>query len=164
MMYLFSCQQKVNEVELLAGALSVLLFVPELFEPLKYSILFAWTFAESVSDLKILLGGGKVPIFKSDSSWKLSLSNMFNFRDNIDSSGSDEGLSYKDYLRIKLFMTPHTDKILRMMDVIEMDIRKTEGNSEFMLDYCIDVFRAELVVGTRYGYECKIERIYGYEE
>ncbi len=163
MIYLFSCQEKVSEAEAIATALSVILFVPELADAIKYSILFAWTFAESISDLHILFSGGRVPLFKSDETWKLSLSNMFSFRDHLGSQDNQEGLLYEDYLRIKLLMTNHLEKTKRMMDIIEMDIRQTEGNAGFKLDYCVDVFRARLEVGTKYGYEVGIERIYGYE-
>ena len=162
MLYLFGCEAKVSEADLLASALSIILFLPELKDPIKYSILFAWTFAESISDLHILFSGGRVPLFKSDSTWKLSLTNMFSFRDHL---GSDcrEGLYYQDYLRIKLFLTDAETKLRRMADVIEMDVRRTDGNGSFMLDYCVDIIRAELEIGTRFGYEASIERIYGYE-
>lgn len=163
MLYLFNCQEKVAEAETIATALSVVLLSPELIDPIKNSILFAWTFAESISDLHIIFSGGKVPLFKSDSSWKLSLSNMFSFRDHLGDDGNDEGLSYEDYLRIRLLMTSSEKKTERMMDIIEMDIRQTEGNANFRLDYCVDVFRGQIEVGTTYGYETSIERIYGYE-
>ncbi len=163
MIYLFGCQDKVDEADLLASALSILLFIPELKEPIKYSILFAWTFAESISDLHILFSGGRVPLFKSDSTWKLSLLNMLSFRDHMDSGDCGEGLYYQDYLRIKLFLTGTDEKLCRMADVIEMDVRKAEGSSSFMMDFCVDIIRAELEISTRYSYEAKIERIYGYE-
>nr|WP_297707613.1 DUF5702 domain-containing protein [uncultured Butyrivibrio sp.] len=163
MLYLFGCQEKISQAEALAGALSVILMVPELMEPIKYSILFAWTFAESVADLHTLFGGGKIPLLKDDASWKLSIGSMLSFRSNLNSEGGEEGLDYKDYLRMKLFMTDTGKKVSRMMDIVEMDIRNTKGNEYFRLDYCLDVLRAEFVVGTRYGYEASIERTYGYE-
>ena len=164
MMYLFGNAAKVREAELIAAALSVLFWVPELLEPIKYSILFAWTFAESISDLHILFNGGRVPIFKSDSTWKLSLSNMFEFRNHLNDTDTGEGLYYKDYLRMKLFMTSADTKLERFMDVCEMDIRKTNGNADFKIDYCLDTVCAEMQIGTSYGYSTKLERIYGYED
>ena len=148
----------------MAGALTAVLLVPELKDSVKWSILFAWTFAESVSDVNILLEGGRVPLFKSDSTWQLGLAEMLLFRGNIGKKDCGEGLYYKDYLRMKLGMTDLKDKTLRFMDIIEMDIRRTEGNREFKIDHCLDTFCGELVVGTSYGYEVKIERVYGYEE
>ncbi len=60
-------------------------------------------------------------------------------------------------------MTDLETKTMRMADVIEMDVRKTVGNAHFKLDYCLDIFRAEISVRAKFGYEAKIERIYGYE-
>jgi hypothetical protein len=162
--YMLGCSAKQSEADLVAGALTAVLLVPELKDSVKWSILFAWTFAESVSDVNILLEGGRVPLFKSDSTWQLGLAEMLLFRGNIGKKDCGEGLYYKDYLRMKLGMTDLKDKTLRFMDIIEMDIRRTEGNREFKIDHCLDTFCGELVVGTSYGYEVKIERVYGYEE
>ena len=164
MMYLFSNQSKVSEADAVATALTAITFVPELKEPVKYSILFAWTFAESISDLNILFSGGRVPLFKTDATWKLSLRNMLSFRSHLNGGDLGEGLYYRDYLRARLFMTDLETKTSRLADIIEMDVRRTAGNGQFMLDHCLDIFRAEIEVGTRFGYEAKIERIYGYEE
>ncbi len=161
--YLVGCSAKIKEVEIMAATLSSVVMVPELYSLVKSSIIMAWSFAESVSDLNILFSGGRVPLLKSDSTWKLGLKEMLKFDEHLDSSDCGEGLYYKDYLRIKLLTTEKDVKIKRMMDIIEMDIRQTHGNRDFMLDYCIDVLRAEFVIGTKYGYEASIERTYGYE-
>lgn len=164
MLYLFSNAEKVEQAELLADGLAIILFMPEIRDTLKYSILFAWVFAESISDLSILFDGGRVPLFKSDRTWRLSLPEMLLFRDFIHGGDLGEGLYYQDYLRIKLFMTDSAEKTKRMMDIMEMDVRKTAGNSAFRIDHCVDIFRAEFCIGTKYGYEAKVDKIYGYEE
>jgi hypothetical protein len=163
MMYLFGCGEKVAEAELIATVLTAVLLVPELAEPVKNSILFAWTFAETISDLNILFSGGRVPLFKTDATWRLSLTNMFAFRDHLGGGDLGEGLYYHDYLRARLLLVGHDEKTMRLADIIEMDIRKTAGNAGFKLDHCLDCLRAEIIMGTRYGYDCRIERIYGYE-
>ncbi len=163
MIYLFSCSEKVAEADLAATVLTAVTFVPELKDPVKNSILFAWTFAETISDLNILFSGGRVPLLKSDATWKLSFWNMFSFRDHLGGGDLGEGLYYHDYLRARLFMVGLEEKTMRLADIIEMDIRRTAGNAGFKLDYCLDCLRAEITMGTRYGFDCKIERIYGYE-
>ena len=89
---------------------------------------------------------------------------MLDFRGHLGKTDCGEGLYYEDYLRIKVLLTPEKEKLRHMMDIIEMDIRETEGNGSFRLDDCIDVMRAELVVGTMFGYEAQIEKVFGYEE
>ena len=163
MIYLFNNSAKTAEVEAIAAVLTAVLLVPELKDPVKYSILFAWTFAESISDLNILFNGGRVPLLKSDSTWRLSLTNMFGFRDHLNGGDLGEGLYYKDYLRARLLMTDTGLKTMRMADIMEMDIRRTVGNEAFKIDHCLDVFCAEMEIVTTFGYDAKIERIYGYE-
>ncbi|WP_155838067.1 DUF5702 domain-containing protein [Butyrivibrio sp. FCS014] len=164
MIYLFNNPAKCAEAEAVAAVLTAVLLVPELLEPVKYSILFAWTFAESISDLNILFSGGRVPILKSDATWRLSLVNMLDFRDHLNGGDLGEGLYYEDYLRIRLLLSPFGEKLRRMGDVVEMDVRRSAGNRNFRLDYCLDTFCAEISVATTYGYDVKIERVYGYEE
>lgn len=163
MLYLFNCRPKVDAADLMASLLTAVMMVPELKELVKYSILFAWTFAESVSDLRILFSGGRVPLMKSDDTWRLGLEAMFSFRDS-DGGDCGEGLYYRDYLRMIVFMTDFDKKTQRLMDIMEMDIRKTAGNADFRIDHCLDCFRAEIEIGTSYGYGATIERVYGYEE
>ncbi|WP_026651360.1 DUF5702 domain-containing protein [Butyrivibrio proteoclasticus] len=163
MLYLFSNSQKMNELDVIASAIALLVRCPDIKDPLKYSMAFAWTFAESIKDLNILFSGGRVPLFKSDETWQLTWTKVLSFRDFLNGGDCGSGLYYEDYLRIRLLMTSSDVKTVRMMDVIEMDVRNTDGNSNFKMDYCLDIFRAEIVVGTKYGYEAKIERIYGYE-
>ena len=89
---------------------------------------------------------------------------MLSFRDNLSGGDLGSGLYYQDYLRIKLLMTGSAEKTKRMMDVIEMDVRQTAGNASFRLDHCFDIYAAEISVGTKYGYDVKVEKIYGFEE
>ena len=164
MLYLFGCETKCAEAEAVAAVLTAVTLVPELKDLVKYSILFAWTFAESISDLNILFSGGRVPLFKSDKTWRLGIMSMLSFRNYLDGGDLEKGLYYKDYVRIRLFLEPHADKLKRMGDVIEMDVRKSVGNHNFRLDHCLDAFCGEIKVATTFGYDVKIERVYGYEE
>ena len=161
-MYIFSDSAKKAEAEAVATVLTAIIFQPELRDLVANALLFAWAVVETVSDLKCLYNGGKVPLLKDGSTWRTDFSGIFS---RAFGNGEDHGsgLSYVDYLRIMLMLQPLNTKTARLMDVIEMDIRKTPGNSTFMLDYCMDIFCAEIKVSSRFGYNVKIERIYGYE-
>jgi len=160
--YLLSDEKKKEEAKTLALTASALLFSPELEEPMTYAIIFAWTFAESISDLRILLSGGKVPLVKTEESWNISIGNLLNFRNNLKNK-KGSGFSYGDYLKMLVFLKSDKDKTMRMMDVVEMNIRKTKGNAGFRLDNCIDVYRARFTVKGFFSQNMVIERIYGYE-
>lgn len=162
-LYILSDSAKIAEAEAMALALTAVALSPELAEPVKYAILFAWAYVESLRDVKDLLKGGKVPVYKSSADWKTGINSIKDVRgslNNTDEGG--RGLSYKEYLEIMLFLADSHNKTFRAMDVMEMDIRKTPGNSEFRLDGCFDTYRARLSVTSGFGYKYEMERLYGF--
>jgi len=161
--YILTDSEKVEFANGIALVVSVLARCPQLQEPVKQSILFAWSFAESISDLHILFDGGRVPIVKSKDTWKLSYESMFSLGNSISGSDGSKGLTYEDYLRMMLFVEGGKKKSFRLMDIMEMDIRKTKGNINFKMDYCLDEFCAKIQMGDKSGFTADIERIYGYE-
>ena len=164
-MYLMQDNAKQAEAEAMAAALAVVIFFPELKDLIKLSILIAWSYAESVNDVRILLGGGKVPILKDSGSWNLGLKNALNLNlPNAGQSGGQEGLSYQMYLRLLLAFTDKYDRNFRFMDVLEMDIRLTEGNDTFCIDHCIHDFEAETVIGSTRGHRYTLVRMAGYQK
>lgn len=165
LLYLLQDEIKVAEADALAAGLSVVVAVPELQPLIKYSILLAWSFAESVNDVKMLLNKGKVPLIKQSRDWKLSLEQMLFYEDNLsagDGSNEKDGLSYEMYLRIFLNLMNREDKVFRFMDIVEMDIRGTKGNIEFCLDNCTDYLEAQMQVSSRYGYNYVKKRDFHY--
>lgn len=163
-MYIMSDSGKQAEAEALALTLAAVTLFPELKDLIKLSILIAWSYAESVNDVRILLSGGKVPIWKDGSSWKLGLQNAMKLQLGSESGSSDKGLSYEAYLHILLAVMDKTDRNLRFMDVIEMDIRKTAGNEKFQIDHCIHSFSAELITASAKGNSCLLQRTVGYQK
>ncbi len=161
--YIMTDSAKVEEAQALALILSSVILMPELEEPFKMSILFAWSFAESVSDMRRLYLGGRVPLVKDAESWHLSLTNLAFFRDNL-ADGGGEGLSYPDYLRMLLLLQDLDEKTARMGDIIEMDVRQSPGDGNFRLDWCLDIFEADMKLSSRYGFDMRLVRTYGYEK
>ena len=155
-MYLFADEGKRAQASALAATVSAVIALPELQILLEYSILFAWSFAESIYDVRSLFGGGKVPLLKSDSTWHTDIGALFEREEDSGISGT--GLSYADYLRVLLKMMNLDTKTMRLIDVAELDIRKTAGNSAFRMDACIDGMRIEANVISEYGYSFILER------
>ena len=48
------------------------------------------------------------------------------------------------------------------MDIMEMDIRMTEGNSGFCMDWCADAFSMTASVTSRFGYSFELVKSEGY--
>lgn len=164
MAYLFSDSGKQMEAEELALAVTSAIMQPQLCEAVKISILFAWGYAESAKDLRILFDGHKLPDIKNDSTWNTPLSQMVTFKSHLgEYHTSADGKSYKDYIHLFLMLNDKNTTNIRLMDIMEMDIRKTMGNRHFQMDYCIYQLRAEINVSSKYGYGYQINRFYSYE-
>ena len=73
-----------------------------------------------------------------------------------------EGLRYEDYLRIFLMLADTDTITVRAMNMVEADIRSTEGNAAFRLDGCCDSIEAYLQFESHHGYEYEITRQRGY--
>lgn len=160
--YIFTDAEKIAEAEAWAAALTAVILEPELLEPVKISLLFAWAYVESLQDVRILLEGGKVPIEKTAATWHTRLEDILNIKSSLRSIDNPNGLTYKEYLYALLLTVGDQKKTYRTMDVIEMDVRKTDGNHSFRLDGCIDSINAKIYVGSSFGIEADIERRYGY--
>lgn len=163
-LYLLSDSAKMAEIETLSATLALICMVPEAEPLVRYSIVFAWAYVESIRDVRVLFDKGRVPLMKSSSTWGTGLLQMTQFTSRRESGSSgEEGLSYEDYLRIFLCLTDENTVTMRLMDIMEMDVRQTAGNENFRMDACTDCF--EMLAGVRsgYGYQFTIQRKYGYE-
>ena len=153
-----------SEVKALAAGLSFVCFMPEceaLFEAL---IAAAWIYAESLSDVRILLDGGKVPLIKEHEDWNLSLGHALSVGLDTAAGGdaSGRGLDYKDHLRLLLYLTPEQQRLNRCMNVVESDIRKVPGYEHFCLDDCVAGATVQLIFRSSYGYTFLMERRFRY--
>ena len=146
----------------MAAALSAVTLLPELLEPVKISILFAWSFLESMQDMKVLLDGGREPVIKTASSWQTDLEDIVNVSGSLKDGSGGEGLKYEEYLAVMLLFENENDVLLRAMDIIEMDVRHTPGNMYLRMDRCLDNLTADVCISSSFGHEYMIRRRYGY--
>ena len=104
MAYLLSDSGKRIQVETLALAIASGFLIPPAAAVIEAALIFCWAFAESILDVRELFAGGHVPLIKNSSDWQLSLSNLPNILDKLDSSRKDagNGMSYEDYLQVLL--------------------------------------------------------------
>lgn len=164
--YLFSDAAKVGEAATLATSICTAAGAPVLVEPVKLTLLFAWAYAEAIYDVKQLLAGGRIPLIKTSATWHYSLSGMLAAEAEQVSgeavSSVTDGLSYEEYLRLFLAVADKDQKVYRMMDIAQMDVRKNSGFREFQLSNCVDLLVMEAVVGSRYDYYKELKRKYSY--
>ncbi|MBR5248873.1 MAG: hypothetical protein IKV59_02010 [Lachnospiraceae bacterium] len=172
-MYLYLDQEKSAGVDAAAALLAATVTLPELQPVFKTVIMLGWAYMESLHDVKCLLEGEKIPLLKTKETWHYDLGLILEDMnldgllaegiqgevDEEQSKGSAESLvalSYADYLRILLALSPLEKQTFRMMDIMEMDIRQTPGNAHFRIDGCVDRIMAEISIRSSYGYSVKI--------
>lgn len=155
--YLLGDEAKRAEVEMVAAVLAGVIAQPELQPLFETAFILAWAYLESLYDVKTLLAGGRVELLKTDKNWHYSLANIWTFQTET-AEGEGTGLSYEDYLRIFLYVQSPEISTMRFMDLVEMDIRRTPGNSCFRMDGCIDRLEAEALIQSGYGYSFTIRR------
>lgn len=157
-----SNEELKNQAEGVSSLICAVLLSPELEPALTGIILSICALEESASDIKTLLDGKKVPLIKNESQWRLSLLDVLasNLKTGKD---SDPGLSYQEYLRVLLCLMDKDKKAERNLDIVEMDIRQTEGNGNFRIDRCIDYMKARFGFMDARGYDYVFEKKMCYE-
>ena len=158
--YLYQDEEKEAVADSLAWVLSGAVFYPELQPLFKATLLMGWAYVESLYDTKLLLAGGKVPLMKTKADWHYDLDSIL---ESVDMQLRQEeenakGLSYTDYLHVLLYLADSEELTFRFMDLIEMDIRLTEGNEAFRMDACIESVEAEGYISSNYGGRYRILR------
>lgn len=161
--YLNSSPVKMAAIEAVSQLLAAAVTCPELAPVFRGTIVLGWAYLESLYDTKVLLAGGRVPLKKTDSDWHYDLDSIFTSVNMEIHNPRKRGMDYEDYLRVLMYLENQEKITYRFMDLIEMDIRCTEGNEAFRMDGCIERIRAEAEVKSGYGYECTIDRTKEYD-
>ncbi|MDE6219856.1 MAG: hypothetical protein K2G51_05400, partial [Lachnospiraceae bacterium] len=151
--YIYTDSEKLSEAELTAAIICTLLLSPEMIDSMTAVILGAWSFVETVSDIRQLLDGGSVPLIKGKNDWTTSLMEIFTGQQSSSSSKKTTGLSYQEYLRIFLSFMDKDTKAARSLDIVEMDIRQTAGNEYFRIDQCIDYMKVNFGFADANGHD-----------
>ncbi|MCI2061382.1 MAG: DUF5702 domain-containing protein [Eubacteriaceae bacterium] len=95
----------------------------------------AWALAEAENDIEILVHGGKVPLWKTDETWAVSLKNAVKGTSGYIDTGSKHGLTYQGYLQTFLFFQDDETKIARIMDLIQINMKGT-SDRDFLIREC----------------------------
>ena len=99
-------------------------------------IITAWGTAQGLADIKKLLSNKKVSFLHSTDSWTVSVESILNIARGQLTGISDEddsgfAFTYKDYLRLLLFVENQSDVDERMANIIESNIKKDQENFDF---------------------------------
>ncbi len=135
LIHILSDAQKRNEAKALALIITGAAGLTPLVEITACIIMGIWALGESIQDLRILMAGGKVPLWKQKGDWNTELDNILSMGrgqmpDMNTPTGQqiseERGFSYEQYLKLLLLKEDLQAKHLRMLDLIQMNIRWQE--------------------------------------
>lgn len=133
--YLLSDTEKKSEALTLAAAICTATGTEAFIEVVKYLLLGCWAYGETLSEMKTLLAGEKIPYIKTRENWNTDLKNL---GAGTSSKKVETGLSYEDYLMILLAKKGEKKQntcYARMLDVIELNLR--ENDPDFSIVNCV---------------------------
>lgn len=149
-LYLTNDLAKKSEVQAMAALLTGWIPVPGITAVTAYALLLAWAYAESLLDVRELLAGGKVPLFKEADNWRVSLEGIPKLLDLLEGTDGScrEGISYEGYLQILFTLGNKKKYPMRALDLIEGYLQSTSGMSDFRADCAVSKIaaKAEFVI------------------
>ncbi len=148
--HILADHQKMEEVMELAAAISAV------GEPLEAAVIVAiWASAESSNDVKLLLEGNKVAFNKTKSQWALTLPKaiVYAFTDGSIKPQDKSGKLYDEYLEAMLYLQDDETKILRIADLIQLNLRADYNNSLLIKEFYTGFNFTAFVDGKEYSYE-----------
>ncbi len=113
-----------------------------------------WSLAEAENDARLLEKKKPVALFKDDATWATDLQSVIDNKEQgcIDTK-SGKGLYYDDYLMIFLHFQDEELKLMRTMDLIQINM-KGSCDKDFLIRTCHCGFYLQAVIkGKEYGYE-----------
>ncbi|BCJ92478.1 hypothetical protein acsn021_00470 [Anaerocolumna cellulosilytica] len=114
--------------------------MPALISAVKLIILAVWAFVESLVDVAALLEGKKIPVMKKSSQIRIELTDIpavsrAMIKSKVSAITEGAGallLSYRDYIKLFLYMEPKNKKSYRALDLIQENIRSKYEKTFYM--------------------------------
>ena len=151
-------QEARNLAAVIVGAAGIL----PLISVMAFFIMAAWALGEAIMDVRDLLDGGRIPLIKMADDWKLDLDGLLDMgkKRKLSAEGTGlqkeagtpgetrNGLDYKGYIRILIFGGYGPELVYRMMDVMQMNIRREQPG--FSMGQCVCSVDAEASVSGKH--------------
>lgn len=139
----------------------------------------AWAAAETEKDLDVLYDNGRIPVIKRNDQWQTDLEGVLKSsavrkklddesRQLLDENSSDvygipgigqagelltEGLSYDDHLLLMIVCMNSSTRILRIMDIVQIDMKYRYYRDFNLMEYFTGVRFAYTADGRNYVFE-----------
>lgn len=128
MVYLLTDTEKKEEAYAVALTIAGASGMEPLIRLVQFALLYLWAYAEGLADVKTMLGGGKVPVAKTEETWKLSLEKLLSHSIDGEESESEKGMTYEGFIRFLLFSEDDGKRAARTMDLVEMSVMSRDSS------------------------------------
>lgn len=130
LIHLLSDPQKREEAGNLAMTITGVVGLSPLVLLTTFFILSVWALGEALMDIRGLLAGKRVMILKASEDWTLSMEELLRIgrEGHIPTGGGERGLSYLSWLKVLLFMSDIVGQEYRMMDMMQMNLRRQQDS------------------------------------
>jgi hypothetical protein len=130
--------EKRTQAQVLAEALAGFTMNTGVIRAVQLGIIAAWSYMESIQDVRALLQGDRIALIKSKEQWTLQLGNLLeSFRATSKALSCENGLTYQEYLKGLLLLKKEKVLAYRMMDMMEQRMRTAEGYTDCRMDYML---------------------------
>ncbi len=147
--YLYASPEKRDAAMVMAAALTP---GPEAVLT-QAALLELWAYAEAENDIALLYEDEKVPLLKSDRTWALTLENAMEAGEGAVRPEVMEGYAYESYLRILLSLISEETRLLRAMDLIQINMKYLYSGTFRLKDYYAGLAFTLHVNGKDYEFE-----------
>lgn len=151
LIHIMSDGMKREEVNSLAAMIAGVTGFAPLMEIAAGFIMVIWAMGEAVMDLRVLMDGGRIPLWKSAAEWQLSMEGLLTMgqkpedrslvseRISGDEESKSRGLDYEGYLKLLLLAEDQEIQQKRMLQIIQMNLQREEpgfslGNCAYQVD------------------------------
>lgn len=133
---------KRQEAQTLAAVITGLTGLAPLLEVMTCFVMTVWAMGEALMDIRELMAGETISLWKQNSEWSLSLEGLLSLgeqkgmekltgREDAERRG---GMDYEQYLKLLLFTVDQGNKQTRIMDMIQFHLQEKEPG--FTLERC----------------------------
>lgn len=126
-----------SQVNLMASALTGVVGIPQTAKAVQIMLRAALSYGESLLELHTLFEGGEISLTKDRGNWNLELKTMVKqLKEKKTVKKGRHNISYKDYLKVLLFMKGNSTILCyRMMDIMQENIACKEAG--FLMENCL---------------------------
>ena len=133
--------------------------VKPLVQGLKYLILYAWSYAEGLAEVKALLSEWKISLLKNSETWQMEFEDFISLNFEPDEEKCKSGLNYEMFLRTLLMMEDLGEISVNTMDLVELWKIKN-GDEDFRMKNQVFGIRGEVL----YSVGGKKEYVYSFAQ